>query len=103
VCLEICRRGEGNLFFFWRGQKEGREMLFLFFRWESIGQKTKCAFSFAVAFSAGINRMVTISKKNQFNLFMYYLLFKDYFNGQLTVTDCCGKGRVIQLARQIQS
>ena len=60
-------------------------------------------FFFAVAFSAGINRTVTISKKNQFNLFMYYLLFKDYFNGQLTVTDCCDKGRVIQLARQIQS
>ena len=28
VCLEICWRGEGNLFFFQRGQKEGREKLF---------------------------------------------------------------------------
>ena len=34
--------------FFERWQKEGREMLFLFFCRESVGQKTKCAFYFVV-------------------------------------------------------
>ena len=49
VC-EYAGVGEGNLFFFWRGQKAGREKLFCKPRLGAGLAVCKCAFSFVVDF-----------------------------------------------------
>ena len=82
--------GEGNLFFFWRGQKAGREKLFCKPRLGAGLAVCKCAFSFAVDFSfTFISEVLKITFAVANNIFAVQnnIIVVDYINSAVFKTN----------------